>query len=164
MQVKEIMSHPVVTCRTTDCVDQAARLMWEFDCGVVPVVDNDGRLAGVITDRDICMAAYTQGKPLNTIPITSAMATRVIAVHSEDLIEEVEALLREHQIHRLPVLDREGRLAGVVSLTDLARLAARAKRSGVDRELVNTLAAICQPRPPAVTSHPSDARPVALAG
>jgi CBS domain-containing protein len=146
MQIKEIMSHPVVTCSTTDSVDQAARLMWEFDCGIVPVVDDDGRLAGVVTDRDICMAAYTQGKPLKTIPITGAMTTRVIAVHSDDLIEQAEKLMRGNQIRRLPVLDGEGRPVGLASMNDLARLAARAKKSGVDRELVKTLAAICHPR------------------
>jgi CBS domain-containing protein len=92
------------------------------------------------------MAAYTQGKPLNTIPITGAMPTRVIAVRSDDLIEQAEELMRENQIRRLPVLDGEGRLVGLVSMNDLARLAARAKKSAVDRELVKTLAAICQPR------------------
>jgi CBS domain-containing protein len=159
MHIKDIMSHPVVTCRTTDCVDKAARLMWEFDCGIVPVVDDDGRLAGVVTDRDICMAAYTQGQPLSTIPITGAMATRVVALHADDLIERVEELMRENQVRRLPVVDGDGRPVGLVSMNDLARLAARAKKSGVDRELVRTLAAVCQPRGRSVV--PSEQAPIA---
>ena len=147
MHVKEIMSHPAVTCPTSATLDQAARLMWEFDCGVVPVVDDSGKVCGMVTDRDICMAAYTQGKPLSAIPVTTAMARQVVAIHTEDGIEHVEALMRESQVRRLPVLDQESRPAGVVSLNDLARLSARARKSAVDRELVQTLAAVCQPRP-----------------
>lgn len=146
MRIKEIMSHPVVTCPTDSTLDHAARLMWEYDCGVIPVVNDEGRLAGVITDRDICMAAYTQGRALNTIAVTAAMAANVVAVHADDAIEQAEELMRDRQIRRLPVLDEDGRPAGLVSMNDLARLAARARKSVVDRELVQTLAAVCQPR------------------
>jgi CBS domain-containing protein len=146
MRIKEIMSHPVVTCPTASTLDQAARLMWEFDCGIVPVINEDGRLAGVVTDRDICMAAYTQGRPLDAIPVSTAMARSVVAIHTDDLVERAEELMRDHQVHRLPVLDAESRPAGLVSMNDLARLAARARKSGVDREFVRTLAAVCQPR------------------
>ncbi len=127
--------------------------MWEFDCGMIPVVNDDGRLAGVVTDRDICMAAYMQGRPLRTIPVASAMAKQVVASHTDDSIEAAEGLMRDNQIRRLPVLDRDGRPVGVVSLNDLARLAARAKQSSVDREIVLTLGAICQPH--ARTSAPA---------
>jgi CBS-domain-containing membrane protein len=120
--------------------------MWEFDCGIVPIVNDEGRLAGVVTDRDICMAAYTQGRALADIPVTTAMARQVVAVHRDDSVEEVETLLADNQVRRLPVLDSDGRPVGLVSMNDLARLAARAKKSGVDRELIETLAAVCQPR------------------
>jgi CBS domain-containing protein len=146
MHVKEIMSHPAITCPTNSTLDDVARLMWEFDCGVVPVVDDTGRACGIVTDRDISIAAYTQGKTLKEIPVTTAMARAVVAVHPEDSIEHVESLMRASQVRRLPVLDSEGRPAGLVSLNDLARLSARARKSGVDRELVQTLAAVCQPR------------------
>lgn len=146
MQIKSIMSKPVVTCPENSTLDNAARLMWEFDCGIVPVVGEEGRLAGVVTDRDICMAAYTQGKPLSSIPVTTAMCGQVIAAHADDTVESVESLMRASQIRRIPVLDGNGHVAGIVSVNDLSRLAARAHRHGVDRELVNTMAAICQPR------------------
>jgi CBS domain-containing protein len=146
MHILEVMSHPVITCPVQAQLDQAARLMWEFDCGTIPVLDDDGRLAGIVTDRDICMAAYTQGKPLHEIPVTTAMARSVIAVYEHDSVEAVERLMQENQIRRLPVLDAEGHPTGIVSLNDLARLAAQTHRGGVDRELVTTLAAICQPR------------------
>jgi CBS domain-containing protein len=146
MRIKEIMTHPVVTCPADSTLDHAARLMWEFDCGIIPIVNNDGRLAGVVTDRDICMAAYTQGQPLAAIPAATAMAAQVVAGHVDDPVEAIEAQMRAHQVRRLPVLDADGRPAGIVSMNDLARLAARARKSAVDRELVSTLAAICQPR------------------
>jgi CBS domain-containing protein len=147
MYVKDIMSHPVVTCPTSSTLDQAARLMWEFDCGVIPVVDDAGHVCGMVTDRDICMAAYTQGKPLSAIPVTTAMAHEVVAVHTDDSVEHVEALMRDSRVRRLPVLDHESRPAGLVSMSDLARLSARARKSAVDRELIQTLAAVSQPRP-----------------
>jgi CBS domain-containing protein len=159
MQIKDVMSHPPVTCPASSTLDHAARLMWEFDCGIVPVVNDDGRLTGVVTDRDICMAAYTQGRPLASIPITTAMAKSVIASHASDPIEHAEELMRDNQIRRVPVLDGDDRPVGLVSMNDLARLAARAKRSGVDRELVKTLAAVCQPRGQATVA----AKPVAIA-
>lgn len=150
MKIKDVMSHPVVTCPTTATLDNAARLMWEFDCGVVPVVDDKGRVAGVVTDRDICMAAYTQGKPLHSIPVTSVMSRQVVAVHAGESVETAEHLMSENQIRRLPVLDGDSQMVGLVSMNDLARLAARAKRTAVDRELVSTLAAVCEPRPHAM--------------
>lgn len=165
MQIKDIMSHPPVTCPVSSTLDHAARLMWEFDCGIIPVVKDDGRLAGVVTDRDVCMAAYTQGRPLASIPIATAAAKQVVAVHASDSIEQVEQLMRENQIRRLPVLDGDDRPIGLVSMNDLARLAAHAKKSGVDRELVQTLAAVCQRRGHATVSSglAAIARP-ALAG
>jgi CBS domain-containing protein len=146
MQVKDIMSHPPVTAPIEGTTDVAARLMWEFDCGVVPIVDRVGQLAGMITDRDVCMAAYTQGKPLSAIPVTSAMSHHTVACRINDSIESVERLMRDSQVHRVAVLDSENRLVGIVSLNDLARLAAHAKKSAVDRELVQTLAAVGRPR------------------
>lgn len=150
MKIKEAMSQPVVTCPASATLDNAARLMWEYDCGVVPVIDENGRLAGVVTDRDICMAAYTQGKPLHAIAVTSAMARDVVTVNAGEPVETAEHLMSERQVRRLPVLDGDSQLVGIVSMNDLARLAARSKRSAVDRELVSTLAAVCQPRPHAM--------------
>jgi len=145
MKVKDVMHHSVVTAPDGGTLDQVARLMWEFDCGVIPVASDDGRLAGIVTDRDICMAAYTQGRPLHEIPVGTAMAWQVVAVHAGDTVEAAEGLMRANQIRRLPVLDGDGRPIGLVSLNDLARVAARTRRSTVDRELVDTLAGISEP-------------------
>ena len=160
MHLKEIMSQPVVTCPVDSTLDVPARLMWEFDCGVIPLIADDGRLAGIITDRDICMAALSQGKPLHQTRTSSAMTARPVACHVDDAVEAAEQLMREAQVRRLPVIDGEGRPVGVVALSDLARLAAHAKRSGVDRALVQTLAAVCRPRPRAVSAGTAAVAPV----
>jgi CBS domain-containing protein len=147
MHVKEIMTHPVVTCSVDSNLNFVARLMWEQDCGTIPVVDREGRLAGIVTDRDICMAAYTQGGALASIPVITAMAKHVLCSHLDDSVETAEELMTEGQVRRVPVIDNDGRPIGIVAMNDLARLAARAKKGVVDREIVQTLAAICSPRP-----------------
>lgn len=144
--VKDLMSHPAVTCLPTDTLDTPARLMWQYDCGVVAVVNADGRLTGMVTDRDLCMSAYTQGRPMQVIPVATAMAGNPIAVQSTETIDAAEDLMRDHQIRRLPVVDDAGRPVGVLSLNDLARLAARSHDSETDHRIARTLAAICQPR------------------
>jgi CBS domain-containing protein len=146
MRIQEIMSHPIVTCPVDSTLHHAARLMWEYDCGIIPIVGDDGRLVGVVTDRDACMAAYTQGRPLSEIPIATAMAKDVVASHTSDTLEAVESLMKASQVRRVPVVDGEYRPVGLVSINDLARLAARAHRNGVDRQVVETLAAVSQPR------------------
>jgi len=146
MHVKELMTHPVVTCQTGDHLDVPARLMWEYDCGIVPVVGAEGRLEGVITDRDITMAALLKGQRLDQLPVEGAMARELLIVHPEESIETVEQLMRDGQVRRVPVVDPERRAVGMVSLSDLAQVTARARKSGPDRELVATLAAVARPR------------------
>lgn len=89
MQVKQIMSQPVATCRSNDPLHIAAQRMWDSDCGVVPVVNDEGCAVAMITDRDICMAAYTQGKPLAEIEVRSAMSHELYSCGPNDSLQEV---------------------------------------------------------------------------
>jgi len=147
MSIQDIMSTPAVTCRETDTLSRAAQLMWERDCGAIPVTDEAGALVGIVTDRDICMAAYTKGAPLSAIPISDAMAKQVFSCHADDPLEAAERLMSEKQIRRVPVVDGDNRPVGLLSLNDIARYAVSArKRNGIDREVTQTLAAICEPR------------------
>jgi CBS-domain-containing membrane protein len=100
-------------------LNAAARIMWDHDCGCAPVVDQTGKLVGIVTDRDLCMAAYTQGQPLGAIPVERAMSARVIACARGDDLATAHRLMRTHEIHRLPVTDTRGRLLGILSLSDL---------------------------------------------
>lgn len=147
MIVEQIMSQPCVTCRVPETLDTPARLMWDHDCGAVAVLSEDGELAGMVTDRDICMATFTKGVPPQTIGVAEIMSRRIITCSPKDSVSTAEGLMRNHQIRRLPVVDRAGRVVGMLSLSDVARYAATIRRpQTVDRELVQTLAAIGEHR------------------
>jgi CBS domain-containing protein len=153
MQVKECMSAPVRVARTVDRLDAAARVMWDGDCGFCPVVDGSGQLVGVLTDRDLCMAAYTQGRSLGEIPVAAAMARTLRACRPEDTVAVALQTMAEIQVHRLPVIDARGMVVGVVSLSDLLR-AAMARPAALDANAVlRTLAVVTAPRQ-AATSKP----------
>ncbi len=147
MYLQQVMSTPAVTCLPTDRLNAAAQRMWEYDCGAIPVVHSDGSIAGMITDRDICMAAYTQGCALSEIPVSSTMARQVFTCRPDDSIETAERIMADKQIRRVPVVDESQHPIGMVSINDLALHAWLQKRNGVDRELTQTLAAICEPHP-----------------
>ena len=154
MKVSELMVKEVVTCSDTALLGEAAKLMWEHDIGFIPVISSDGALAGVITDRDGFLAAYFQGKPLWHIPLRGAMSTRIATCPPEADVEDAERLMREFQVHRLPVVTKEGKLVGVVSLNDFARKAAHDENEELEEEVGVTLGAICQPRTPETPSEP----------
>jgi len=121
MHVRELMTRSVATCRRHDSLAYAARLMWDRDCGVVPLVDDADRVVGVLTDRDICMATWSKGRAPQHIRAEEAASRVVHAIGEDDPIELAEARMRTHQVRRLPVLDASGRLLGIVSISDLAR-------------------------------------------
>src|SRR5688572_27915885 len=128
MKIEQWMSRPAVAVGLDADLNRAAQLMWEQNCGAVVVVDGDGKLAGILTDRDACMAAYTQGRPLSSIAVQIAMARDVVRCHADESESEVMHRMAEHQVRRLPVVDDDDRPIGVISLTDLARAAAAAAR------------------------------------
>jgi CBS domain-containing protein len=129
MKVEDLMTTDVGACRPFDSVDRSARIMWERDCGAVPVVDQEGRVVAMLTDRDICMAALTQGRPLEEIHVSSAMSRRLWSCRPQDDVKEAEKVMRTHQVRRLPVIDADGKLVGVLSISDLARVAVSGKGS-----------------------------------
>lgn len=142
MRTREIMTGPAITCGSDDTVGRAAQLMWEHDCGVIPVVDRGGRVVGMITDRDICMATFTQDKAPGHIPVSSVMSKQVHSCHAEDSIERAERLMKDRQVRRIPIVDDNDRPVGVLSLNDIARSAASLSGDIMQRELTETLAAI----------------------
>ena len=120
MKVRELMSSPAYTCRPTDSLATAARLLWEHDCGMVPVIDGDGRVGATITDRDICMGAFTRGHALGDLRVADSMSRNVVTCAPGDDVAAAARLMAKHQLHRLPVVDADGRACGVLSLNDLA--------------------------------------------
>jgi CBS-domain-containing membrane protein len=151
MRVENLMSRQIATCTPQDSLEHAARLMWDHDCGFLPVCTTNGssRLLGVITDRDICMCALFQGKALHELQFDAAMAREVLTCKPHDSLIDAEAKMSEEQIRRLPVVSDDGTLLGIVSMADLAREAARQQNSPgrkiASSEVATTLAAICAP-------------------
>src|SRR5512146_1461988 len=137
MKVEQIMNRAVETCHPQDSLNKAAQIMWDEPCGAVPVVDDQQKPVGFLTDRDVCMAAYTQGKRLEELRVETAMARKVVSCSGEDDLESAVGLMRQYRTRRLPVIDRNGALVGLLSLDDLACEAARLLRGGVNEELRN---------------------------
>ena len=152
MKVSELMTTDVRNCWTNDPLDRAAQLMWESDCGALPVLDQNGRVVGMITDRDLCMAAYTQAQPLGRISVSQAMSRELHSCKPEEELGLAEKTMRSHLLRRLPVVDDEGYLRGILSLADIAQHAGKEARpkagtKGVSFEEVGeTFAAVTKPR------------------
>ena len=146
MQVKEIMSADVATCRPDTNLSEVAKMMWDHDCGFVPVIDASGKLAGVVTDRDICIASATQGRAPQKISAAQVMhGAPVHTAIATDPVESVLATMTQAQVRRLPVLTDEGTLAGVVSMNDIA-LASSRRNGPAATDIVSALSAICAHR------------------
>ena len=156
MTVGQLMTRQVRTCRPADSLNTAAEIMWEQDCGCVPVVQQgdreSSRLVGMLTDRDICMAAYTQGRPLTAIQATSIMQRDLATCVETDPVGVALNILGTRRLHRLPVVQGDGELVGLLSLADVARESKREethveRAAGVTAAAVgDTLATISEPR------------------
>ncbi|MBN1240007.1 MAG: CBS domain-containing protein [Gammaproteobacteria bacterium] len=152
MRVEQLMSKQVYWCRPEDTLDRAAQLMWDHDCGALPVCTGNGEthVAGMITDRDICMSALFQGRPLHEIRISDAMTRESRVCRPEDSAADAEKTMRGAQVRRLPVVSADGQLVGIISLADIAREAAREAQSQMARpeiseiEVGDTYAAIVE--------------------
>ena len=120
MRVKERMTQPLATCHVNDGLHVAAQLMWDRNCGAVPVVNDDGQLVGILTDRDICMAAYVRGLPLDAILVNSVMTKHVISADPEQDLHDIEMMMRKGRVRRIPVVDQDNRPIGIVSQADFA--------------------------------------------
>ena len=137
MKVSEIMTTDVATCQIGDNVNHAAQLMWERNCGCVPVLDREGAVVGMLTDRDACMASYTQGRPMVEIPVSTAMTRDVQGCDPSASIDEVLQKMMINRVCRLVVAEPGGRIEGLISLDDIARTgAARDGKNGIDLEKV----------------------------
>jgi CBS domain-containing protein len=145
MNVAQLMSKDVKTCHQTDTLDVAVRAMWELDIGAVPVVDTLDQVIGIVTDRDACMAAFTQARPLHLVPCSVAMSKHVVTCRPEDTDVSVAKLMARNKIRRVPVVDDSQRPIGMITLNDLALAMARGRAIPAS-EVAGTLAAVCEHR------------------
>ncbi len=149
--VRDVMSKDVKSVRPSETLREAASRMWDADVGALPVIDDDHRVLGMITDRDACMAAYTQDRALSEIAVSSAMSQALYLCQAGDALDKAESIMAERQVRRLPVVDEEGRLVGIISLNDLARTAVAYTESNTRKQheydVAQTLAAVSKPHP-----------------
>jgi CBS domain-containing protein len=120
-KVDDVMTTHLHTCKSGETLDRAAKIMWEHGCAEVPVTDDDGFLVTMVSDRNACLCAYTQEKPLAQIGVTSAAPGTFRVVRSGDSLELALELMRKHHERCLPVVDGRGRLIGLLSITDIIR-------------------------------------------
>lgn len=156
MKVREVMTPNAKAIWLTESLADAAQLMWENDCGVLPIIKDGRKVIGLITDRDVCMGSAMKDRNPSAISVEEVMTGQVFAVSPEDNIEQALQLMQQHKIRRLPVINPEGELEGILSINDVV-LHAKAPDAAGDSidydDVVKTYQAICQhPAPPAAGS------------
>lgn len=122
MQVREFMTKDVLYCERATDAAAAAEMMWNRNCGALPVVEN-GEVAGIVTDRDLFIALGTQNRLPADLPVGEIMTPEPALCSPEDDIRTALKTMAERQVRRLPVVDRTGALTGILSLDDIALLA-----------------------------------------
>ena len=154
MKVKDAMTGTAYYCQLDTNLGSATELMWVGNCGFLPVMGPNGKIAGVITDRDICMALGTRNRLPGDITVGDVMSGRLFACSPDDDVHIALQLMQEGLVRRLPVIGANGTLAGVISIDDLLL---RAEAPGIGKrpelsieEVVKTYRAINQGRVPQV--------------
>ena len=119
MRISEVMTKDVRTVRPDQTAQEAASFMLNEDAGSIPVTDGD-RLIGMITDRDIAVRGVAAGSGPDT-PVSDLMSSGIICAHIDDNVADIAVKMSEAQVRRLPVIDGDDKLCGIVSLGDLSR-------------------------------------------
>jgi len=122
MKVKDVMTKAVHSCAAQEPLAKAAAIMWQHDCGCVPIVDEAQKVIGMITDRDICMATWIQGKPVHELTASVPMSKQLWTCRAADDLDAAERTMRDKKVRRLPVVDAGMKLVGILSLSDIARV------------------------------------------
>jgi len=148
MKVKEIMTTEPKAIWLTESLADAAQLMWENDCGVLPVIKDGRKVVGLITDRDVCMATASRQVNPTEISVEEVITGQVYSVSPEDDVVHALQAMQEHKIRRLPVVTAEGELQGILSMNDIVLKAGES--NGIDySDVIRTYQSIGQHALPA---------------
>jgi CBS domain-containing protein len=120
MKIQDVMISPARSCTPEAAVVDAARTMWDNHCGSLPVLDEKGEPVGIVTDRDICMALVRKNRFPARIAVREVMTPYPFICQPQDSIEYALAIMAENRVRRLPVVNDEGHLVGIVSISDVA--------------------------------------------
>jgi CBS domain-containing protein len=133
-RIREIMTANPSTVEPDKTVVDAARVMQQEDAGVVPVTEN-GRLTGMVTDRDIAIRVVAEGKDPKSTTVQEVASKNLVTLDPEQDLDEALRLMAQHQVRRLPVVEEDGRLVGVVAQADVARHGDDTKTGQVVQEI-----------------------------
>jgi len=146
MKVRDLMTTNAVSCRPETNLAAVGALMWEQDCGLIPVVDNTDKVTGVITDRDICIALSTRDRQPSNITAREITTSPASVCSPNDDIQTALITMSRERLHRLPVVNSERGLVGILSINDIVLHAEKGlgKTPGITyQDIVQTLQAIC---------------------
>jgi CBS domain-containing protein len=141
MKVKDLMTPEPRTCTRETNLAEAAALMLDADCGILPVVDGEGKLVGVVTDRDMYIALATRNRLASQLTVGEVARARVFTCGPDEDVQSALATMKEHHVRRLPVEGFGSTVAGIVSMNDI--LLAAGKKGVGNAEIVDTFQAIC---------------------
>ena len=148
MKAEDIMTRNVQFCHPETNLAQVAAIMWDYDCGAMPVVDDLNRVMGMITDRDIAIAAATKGRRATEINVGEVMSGNVYACARDEDVKSALKTMRRERVRRLPVIGHDGKLAGILSLNDIVLRAEDGKGRQASEipydEVMNTFKAVCE--------------------
>lgn len=142
MKIKDIMTREPAICSRGTNLAAAAKLMLDADCGILPVVDDESKLVGVVTDRDMYIALATRNRLASQVTVGDVARTTVFTCAPDDDVESALQTMRQHRVRRLPVAGFGGAVVGIVSMNDIV-LAAGARKPVRNEAVVETLQAIC---------------------
>lgn len=143
MEVREFMTENPACCTMNTNLQQVAKMFVDFDCGCIPVVDNEKSMTpvGMITDRDICCRVVAEGRNPLEMTAGECMSASVVAVTPEMSLEQCCGIMEDNQVRRVPVVDAHGRCCGMVAQADIAQHASNNKTAEVVKEVSKQTAA-----------------------
>jgi CBS-domain-containing membrane protein len=136
MKVADVMMRTPASCTADASVAAAVEILWNRNCGILPILSREGRVIGVVTDRDICIALGTRNRPAAELTVGEIQPAKLFTCRADDDIHTALGILAEQKIRRLPVVDTESKLQGILSLDDIV-LHANASAAGRVPELSN---------------------------
>jgi CBS domain-containing protein len=145
MQVQDIMTRDVKSCRWDTNLAAATAILWAGDCGALPVLDGDRKVVGMITDRDICIAAGTRNWVPSDMKVFEVVPQTVHTCAPQDDVHAALETMKAQKVRRLPVVDKDGRIEGILCLNDIVRNARKSNSLSYD-DVIETVQAICEHR------------------
>ena len=145
MKVKDAMKTDVGACSTEDSLMKAADVMRLRDCGVVPIIDDEKNVVGMLTDRDVCLAIAARNRKASDVKTKNLLKGKAITCLADDDLESALRKMRKYQIKRLAVVDTDNKLVGILTISDF--LLSVRKDKSLKKKIYTTIKAIAKPRP-----------------